>query len=455
MSRAARLIAAIAVALAVGLPLATGPVRAAGVSFGAQQIESVYGQGITFTVPVEASGPLARLEIRLRLPDSLGPFVEIVPFAAADRTATYHLDTTGDSHMVPNTTIEATWAAYEATGQAPVLSKAATIRYADTEHDWHRVKGDVVTVHWYAGDEAFANRALAIGDKAVKDTADLLGVDDVAPVDFFIYGDTQSFRTALGPGTRENVGGQAHTDIRTLFAMIGPDQINDPWVAIVVPHELIHIVFDEAVDNPFSNPPRWVNEGLAVYLSEGFTPTDRAAVTSSVRSGELMPLTALTAQFPTDPALTSLAYSESVSAIDHLVRTDGEDALLKLVESYAAGPTDDQAMQAATGLDVAGFQARWLADLGASEPIQQGPRPNPPGPVPPGWEGEAPGQPTAAPGETGAAPSSNPGPSASPAPGSTGSDRGGSLALVLAAVALVVVVVVVGLLIARRRTPAP
>ncbi len=212
--------------VAAGAP---GPVSAAGVTFGDQKIESVYGTGITFKVPVQVTGPLARLDIQLRFPDSLGPFVETVPFDAAGgaTSATYVLDITGDSHLVPNTTIEATWAAYPAIGQPPVLSKAATIRYEDTEHDWQSLKGDVVTVHWYAGDQAFAQHALEIGDKAVKDTADLLGVQDVKPVDFFIYGDTDSFRTALGPGTRENVGGQAHADIRTLFALISPDQIND------------------------------------------------------------------------------------------------------------------------------------------------------------------------------------------------------------------------------------
>jgi hypothetical protein len=37
----------------------------------------------------------------------------------------------------------------------------------------------------------------------------------------------------------------------------------------VVPHELVHLVFDTAVKNPYHFPPRWLNEGLAVYLSEG------------------------------------------------------------------------------------------------------------------------------------------------------------------------------------------
>ena len=44
------------------------------------------------------------------------------------------------------------------------------------------------------------------------------------PVDFFIYADQDAFYDALGPGTRENVGGQANAEIRTLFALIAPSR---------------------------------------------------------------------------------------------------------------------------------------------------------------------------------------------------------------------------------------
>ena len=55
------------------------------------------------------------------------------------------------------------------------------------------------------------------------------------PIDFFIYADQDKFYEALGPSSRENVGGEAHADIRTMFALITPAEINDEWVEIVVP----------------------------------------------------------------------------------------------------------------------------------------------------------------------------------------------------------------------------
>ena len=57
------------------------------------------------------------------------------------------------------------------------------------------------------GSQAFGERALSIGEEAVAETAALLGVTEDEPIDFFIYADEDAFYDALGPGTRENVGG--------------------------------------------------------------------------------------------------------------------------------------------------------------------------------------------------------------------------------------------------------
>ncbi|MEO7663495.1 MAG: hypothetical protein ABIV26_00080, partial [Candidatus Limnocylindrales bacterium] len=67
-------------------------------------------------------------------------------------------------------------------------------------------------------------------------------------------------------------------------------------------------------------------------------------------------------------------------AVDFLIRTHGEQAMVGLVRSYAGGVTDDEAFQAALGTDLAGFEAAWLADLGTPAPSPFGPIPAPSGP---------------------------------------------------------------------------
>src|SRR4029079_7679403 len=133
---------------------------------------------------------------------------------------------------------------------------------------------------------------------------------------FFIYADQDAFYDALGPGTRENVGGQADAEIRTLFAHIPPSATDDTWVENAVPHELVRLVFDPAVKNPYHFPPRWLNEGLAVYLSEGHGTEYRGPLQNAVDDNSIIPLDGCEGQFSRTFERFFLAYAESVSAVD-------------------------------------------------------------------------------------------------------------------------------------------
>lgn len=390
-SRPAALIAAF-LAAALGAALLSTflavPVLAA-TTFGTPTAASTWGEGVTFSQPVVLSGAPSRVEVVVTSTRDSGAFVSELPAQSAGATDLTYTVATGTDGILPNTPFTARWRVTYPDGTVD-LGPAASTTYADTRFTWKTLSGPIVRVHWYAGDEAFGRRALKIGADAIAKAATLLGVTETEPVDFFVYADQAAFYDALGPGTRENVGGQANAEIRTLFALITPAEINDSWVGTVIPHELTHLVFDTAVNNPYHYPPRWLNEGLAVYLSQGYDASDRAQVRDAAGGGTLMPLAALGGEFPTTLDRFSLAYAESVSAVDFLVRTHGQEALVGLVRSYADGRTDDEAFSAALGTDLAGFHAAWLADLGAATPQVYGPRPAASGPLPADWSGAAP-----------------------------------------------------------------
>jgi len=371
--------------LATLVPVAS----AADVEFGEPSATATFGEGIEFVQPVTLGEPATRVEVRLTFTGGAAPLVvELPPVPAGAQILRYTFVFADGGYLLPNTRIDARWRVYGGPDdRAGTDGPPAAVRYADDRFDWQTVSGDVVRVHWYEGTDAFGQRALEIGEAAVRDTAELLGVTEEEPIDFFVYASEDTFYDALGPGTRENVGGQANAEIRTLFALITPGEIDDPWVSVVVPHELVHLVFDTAVKNPYHFPPRWLNEGLAVYLSEGYGPLDRAAMDSAVAGASLIPLDGLSGQFPTSADAFRLAYSESVSAVDYLIRTYGQDALVALIRSYAEGRTDDEAFRDALGVDVPTFAAAWLDDLGAEPPQRFGPQPAPDGPEPAEWTG--------------------------------------------------------------------
>lgn len=413
--------------------VAPAPALAVDPTFQAATATSTFGESITVEQRVSLPAGVTRVEAYVRSNSGSSIYLaEIDNPGQGAHTLRYEHETPSGS-VFPNTRFEV---GFRVTSQEGTFidGPPASLTYGDDRFAWRTIEGDVVRIHWYEGDEGFGRRALEVGERAVEEATTLLGVQETEPIDFFVYADRSAFYDVLGNSLQENVGGLAWPPTRTLFANIAPSEVSDPWVSAVVPHELAHIVFYTATRNPYREPPHWLNEGLAEYLAKGYSRDDRANVERAVRSGDLMPLHALALQFPSTAERFSLGYDESVSAIDYMIRAHGEEALVRLIRSYADGVSDDAAFSAALGVDLAGFEAGWLADLGADTPAPYGPRPAPVGPLPPGWN---------------AAPIATGPPVASPPPEVDERAELGTV-IVIGVILLFGVVIVLGILVAAR-----
>jgi hypothetical protein len=444
------LIAIATLALATLLGQA-GPVSAADpVTFGSPTASSKFGVSLEFIQPVTLAGTPKRTELLLTTPGAAGPnVIDVPPPSSGGVQALRFAVDLVDGHIYPNTTFVARWRVTDA-GDQTWLGPKVTQVYADDRLAWRTVTGSVVRAHWYEGNDAFGRRVLDIGDTAIAETSKLLGVTETEPIDFYVYADQDKFYDALGPGARENVGGEAHADIRTMFALIAPSDIGASWVEAVVPHELTHLVFATAIANPYHEPPHWLNEGLAVYLSEGYAQSYRGDVEAAVRSDSIIPLAGLVGAFPTSRDGFFLAYGESVSAVDFAVRTYGREALVGLIRSYAKGLSDDEAFSTAFNVDTAGFEAAWLKDLGATALARSGPVTAPIGPLPSGWSG-----PLVVPSVVPAGPGGPVSGTAGPASPASPAGRGGDMTLLpLIIGGLLGVAIGGGILFAARRRQA-
>jgi len=175
---------ATAMAVAVGwLVLAPGALAAGPVGFDTPSASSAFGKGVDFVQPVTVSGSVAGVEILLSTPGALGPTVQPLPDrpSQGESTLRYHLDLS-DGSTAPNTPWTARWR-ISLTDGTKVEGPPVVAVYADDRYDWKRLAGNVVTVHWVEGDDAFGRRALKIGDDAVAATARLLGVTESDPID--------------------------------------------------------------------------------------------------------------------------------------------------------------------------------------------------------------------------------------------------------------------------------
>ena len=292
--------------------------------------------------------------------------------------------------MFPNTPISARWRLVPADRAiaADRRPAGAAVYVATPGSPGERWRATSSALHWYEGSEAFGRRALAIGEQAVREAADFLGVTETEPIDFFVYAEQAAFYDALGPGTRENVVGTAiaeHPD--DVRADRAERRGSDAEVARTVPHELTHLVFNTAVRNPYHSRRAGSTRASRTTSPRGSRPSDRAAVEAAAADGRLMPLRALGGQFPTTYERFVLAYAESVSAVDYLVREKGTDALVQLIRQLRRRRHGRRGVHGRGGHRRGGVRGGLAGGPRRRSPRPgYGPQPAPAGPLPPGWE---------------------------------------------------------------------
>jgi hypothetical protein len=377
-------------------------VSAADPTYGQPSATATVGEPIVITSSISGDD-ISSVDVIVRLAgEETGVVIEAEPGDGSDTwQATADIDVAtsalcaclADGQSAPNTRFSYQFKVRAADGST-TLGPVGESVVTDDRFTWQSFEQDLVRVHWYQGDQAFAQSAAQVANDAIDRASALLGTTLPNVVDLMIYATEEDMRSAISPN-RENVAGQAHSSIDTMFVWIPPgSSAAQGETATLIAHELTHLVMNEATANPYHGVPRWIDEGVAVYLSEGYNSYWQTFVNNAVNQRTLIPLDGLRGLFPSSADEFYLAYGESVAAVDYFIRTYGEETLWALVGSYAEGVSDDQAFTDATGADVAAFNAAWFDSLGLNVPPPLGPQPGAPGPTPSDWQQGEPTEPT-------------------------------------------------------------
>lgn len=349
---------ALLVLLGVGLP---APARAV-TSFGPMTADATFGESMTFGVELAGGAP-EQLEIMLRFADDDATFV--APVEPRGDRAEFTWDAAAD-FVVPNTSIEYRWRAI--VDGEPVESPVAELLYDDDRPglDWQEREMGQATVHWYGSSEDAAVRFGELSADGAEQAEGLLGTELAAPIDIFVYDSRDDFFGALGPGAREWTGAAAYPDLRTVFMWLGGGDQSYLETAIV--HEVTHVVFHDATDNPFHLPAQWLDEGLARWSERRNADEERANVEFEASGGGLLAFEGITEAFPIGARGASLAYAQGAVMVDTIIRDHGEGAIAAIAAAYREGATDAEALEAGTGESAEALYDAFYADFGTDAP---------------------------------------------------------------------------------------
>jgi hypothetical protein len=330
-----------------------------------QDVETAFRDYITFNINLESDSPITEARLLYRVAGQIATArgdAEIEPDTQVE--ASFTIDQERD-YLPPGTELEYWWKITDQAGNE-LKTEPQPLLYTDDRHDWQMLSSDRLALYWYRGDRAFGEALFDQANKTLDQLETEAGVKVEVPVKIFIYGSFSDLRDAIAVGAQEWTGGQAFTDQGVVVIGVSPNDLTYGLAA--TPHELTHLVIHQATDNPYGDIPRWLDEGLAVYMSgemdagwRGY----RAQVANSAKSDELMTLQTLSSSFPANSELAGQAYAQSGAVVEFIIQHYGKDAMAKLLDIFSEGALYDDALTQALGVDTWELDNAWRASIDA------------------------------------------------------------------------------------------
>jgi hypothetical protein len=330
-----------------------------------QGVETAFRDHITFNIGLESDSKITEVRLLYRVAGQLATARGDADFEPGTQVkASFTIDQKRD-YLPPGTELEYWWMITNEAGDS-LKTEPQHLLYMDERHDWQTLSNERLTLYWYKGDRAFGEALFDQANRTLDQIESEAGVKVEVPVKIFIYGSFADLHDAIAVGSQEWTGGQAFTDQGVVVIGVSPDDLD--YGLIATPHELTHLVIHQATDNPFGDIPRWLDEGLAVYMSgELDAPWRdyRDMVARSARQDKLMTLQTLSSSFPADPEQAGLAYAESGSVVEFIIKHYGQKAMAHLLEIFSQGSLYDDALEQALGVDTWGLDTAWRQSIGA------------------------------------------------------------------------------------------
>ena len=287
-------------------------------------------------------------------------FPQFTPGTSVKAEWTWEMKQSGS--LPPGATIWWRWRYADESGQEYVsVQKNAT--WLDSIHKWQTVTSGFINLHWYSGDQAFAQDLLNAAETGLERLKTDAGLQPDNPIHLYIYASTDDMKDAIlyEPSW---TGGQAFPENN--IVIIGISQRDIEWGRTTIAHELTHVLVGHLTFSCLGDVPTWLNEGLAVYSEGGLDSASETQLNDAISTDQLLTVRSLSGGFSEVPDRAYLSYSQSYSIVKFLIDTYGQAKVNLLLVTLRDGTTIDDALMKTYGFDVDGLENEWRKSIGAA-----------------------------------------------------------------------------------------
>ena len=254
-----------------------------------------------------------------------------------------------------------------------ISSPVFSFNYEDNRFVWKKLDMKPFSVHWYEGDEAFAQGVLDVAQQGLQHIQSILPLQTPSQVDIYVYANPNEMQETLLLAGQNWTAGHADPDLGLMVAAlpVGPDQLLVTEERI--PHELMHILLYQSNPGAYDTLPTWFNEGLASISELVPNPDYQVLLETAAKKGTLIPMASLCRGFPVDISGAQVSYAESTAFTRYLYRQYGSSALQTLINSYANGLDCSRGVEVSLKIPLAQVDNNWRATIFGSPPPSRPP----------------------------------------------------------------------------------
>jgi hypothetical protein len=350
------------------LTIAATPTQGEGpITVGETEIVNDYPEIVTFEIKATSTAAtITSVDLHISIRGDTSISIQPAEFEPGQQVEAGYEWKTRLGSVPPGAPIQYWWVIKDEAGNT-LETEPTDYIITDARFTWHMLESETVVLWWYAGDAEFGQRIFDAATQALKAMEQNTGLSLSYRVHVVLYENREDF-DSWHYYPREWVAGQAFPGTGLTVQIIPPgDEWETSWhTQGLIPHEVAHLFFHQAVDNPLSlYPHTWINEGFAQYHE--FVPheAELAWVRRVGRSGNLIPLRLASGTFSGDDSRIALLYAESLSAVTFIFERWDKQGMEKLLTAFGEDGCDtDEALIQATGLDFEEFQEAWWEWLG-------------------------------------------------------------------------------------------
>ncbi len=123
-------------------------------------------------------------------------------------------------------------------------------------------------------------------------------------------------------------------------------------------HEVSHVILGAAFSNG-EHIPRWLNEGIAMYMSREWNFNRISTMTHAVLTDSLLPLSEITYTFPRGEKEGELAYCQSFYLVSFLISTYGKEQFHRFVQSLSQEKVVEDVVLKVYGMNLSQLETEW------------------------------------------------------------------------------------------------